>query len=388
MTQPLLSPPSLAKTFEPGLRLVGVTKSFGSVTALQPTSFDVPAGKMCALLGPSGCGKTTTLRIVAGFELPDAGQVIIRGEERTYDPPQRRKLGMVFQNYSLFPHMTVAQNVAFGLRMAGVARAETETRTRRMLDIVHLPQHADRYPHQLSGGQQQRIALARSLITEPTMLLLDEPLGALDKNLREQMQFEIRQLQREIGITTLLVTHDQEEALTMSDMIVVMDRGAILQAGSPTDVYERPRTRFVSEFLGTSNILSCIVAGRESDRALRLRLPGDESGPGFTVAASTPRQPGQTVLVAIRPEHLQMTPLAQAAPGAPTATVSGHVFRGATHVFQLQRPGLDKPLIAYRQVTGPVGETDLPLGSEVALSWLPGVARLLEDEPASAESSR
>jgi len=385
MTQLTIGTESFAAGAGSGLRLVGVTKSFGSVTALRPTSFDVPAGKMCALLGPSGCGKTTTLRIVAGFELPDAGKVLIRGEDRTYDPPQRRKLGMVFQNYSLFPHMSVAQNVAFGLRMAGVSRAEMEARTRRMLDVVHLPQHADRYPHQLSGGQQQRVALARSLVTEPTILLLDEPLGALDKNLREQMQFEIRQLQREIGITTLLVTHDQEEALTMSDMIVVMDRGVIQQSGSPAEVYEQPRTRFVSEFLGTSNILTCEVVNREGEGRLRLRLPGDADGAGFVLASAPQHRPGQSVLVAIRPEHLQIVPVAQSAAGAPTAIVSGHVFRGATHVFQLQRPGLDRPLLAYRQVTGPVGETVLPIGVEVALSWQPGTARLLEDEPAGPE---
>lgn len=381
MTQATAKAQSSVTAGEPGLRLRDVRKSFGSVAALQPTSFDVPAGTLCSLLGPSGCGKTTTLRIVAGFELPDAGQVLIRGEDRTYDPPQRRKLGMVFQNYSLFPHMTVAQNIAFGLRMARVSRSDIEARTRRMLDIVHLPQHADRYPHQLSGGQQQRVALARSLVTEPSMLLLDEPLGALDKNLREQMQFEIRQLQREIGITTLLVTHDQEEALTMSDMIVVMDRGRILQAGSPTEVYEHPRTRFVSEFLGTSNIIACTVAGTESG-GLRLRLPDDEGSSGFFVADVPTRPVGSTALVAIRPEHLHIVPATEAGVGEPRATVSGHVFRGATHVFQLKRPGLDRPLIAYRQITGPVGETALPVGAEVGLSWLPGTARMLEDEPA------
>lgn len=386
MTQATPKAQSSAEQAEPGLRLRGVRKSFGSVVALQPTSFDVPAGTLCALLGPSGCGKTTTLRIVAGFELPDAGQVLIRGEDRTYDPPQRRKLGMVFQNYSLFPHMTVAQNVAFGLRMARVNRAEIEARTRRMLDIVHLPRQADRYPHQLSGGQQQRVALARSLVTEPSMLLLDEPLGALDKNLREQMQFEIRQLQREIGITTLLVTHDQEEALTMSDMIVVMDRGAILQAGSPTEVYEHPRTRFVSEFLGTSNIIACTVMGPDAG-GLRLRLPGDETSAGFVVGNAVVRPAGTTALVAIRPEHLRMAPAAEAPADSARATVSGHVFRGATHVFQLQRPGLDRPLMAYRQITGPVGETALPIGAEVALSWLPGTARLLEDEPRREEAA-
>ncbi|WP_291667123.1 ABC transporter ATP-binding protein [Bosea sp. (in: a-proteobacteria)] len=305
---------------------------------------------------------------------------MIRGEDRTYDPPQWRKLGMVFQNHSLFPHMTVAQNVAFGLRMALVARAGTEARTRRMLDIVHLPQHADRYPHQLSGAQQQRVALARSLVTEPSMLLLDEPLGALDKNLREQMLFEIRQLQREIGITTLLVTHDQEEALTMSDVIVVMDRGRILQVGSPAEVYENPRTRFVSEFLGTSNIIACSAIGAEAG-GLRLRLPGDATGPGFVVADARPGSSGGSALVAIRPEHLRIESAAQAPAEVPRAMVSGHVFRGATHVFQIARPGLDHPLVAYRQITGPVGDTAIPVGTEVALSWLPGAARLLEDEP-------
>ena len=378
MTQPLPRHSSTETDAAPGLRLREVSKSFGAVMALQPTSFDVPSGQLCALLGPSGCGKTTTLRIVAGFELPDAGQVAIRGEDRTYDPPQRRRLGMVFQNYSLFPHMTVAQNVAFGLRMAHVPRAEMEARTRRMLDIVHLPKHADRYPHQLSGGQQQRVALARSLVTEPSMLLLDEPLGALDKNLREQMQFEIRQLQREIGITTLLVTHDQEEALTMSDMIVVMNHGQVLQTGSPTRVYEEPRTRFVSEFLGASNIFRCDVVGRDG-QGLRLRMPG-EDGRGFTVAGGAERAAQTSALVAIRPEHLQLSP-PHMLPDAPRATVTGHVFRGATHVFRLRKAGLDAPLIAYRQVTGPAGQTALPIGEEVAMSWAPGAARLLEDEP-------
>ena len=380
MTQPDLDRHRPPAHPVPGLRVVGIRKSFGDVVALEPASFEVPAGGMCALLGPSGCGKTTTLRIVAGFELPDAGQVVIRGEDRTYDPPQRRKLGMVFQNYSLFPHMTVAQNVAFGLRMARTPRSEMEARTRRMLDIVHLEPLAERYPHQLSGGQQQRVALARSLVTEPSMLLLDEPLGALDKNLREQMQFEIRQLQRQIGITTLLVTHDQEEALTMSDMIVVMDRGRILQTGSPMEVYERPRTRFVSEFLGASNILSCAVLGAEADGALCLRLPGASEGPGFLVAAPAGHRPSAFATVAIRPEHLKMTPDIEAGPDAPRAIVTGHVFRGATHVFQLKLPGHDAPLIAYRQVTGPTGETALAPGAVVGLSWSAGAARLLQDE--------
>jgi putative spermidine/putrescine transport system ATP-binding protein len=363
-----------------GLQLVDLTKSFGGVVALQPSSFSVPAGQMCALLGPSGCGKTTTLRIIAGFETPDTGRVIIAGQDRTNDPPQRRKLGMVFQNYSLFPHMTVAQNVAFGLRMAGLPRAEIEARTRRMLDVVHLPQHGQRYPNQLSGGQQQRVALARSLVTGPSMLLLDEPLGALDKNLREEMQFELRQLQREFGITTLLVTHDQEEALTMSDMIVVMNRGEILQVGAPTEVYEHPRNRFVSEFLGTSNILNLIVTGRPDAQTLRVRLAEAGDGAEFSLATSKAAEPGRAITVAIRPEHLQVAPLVDSAPDGLTATVTGSVFRGASRVFQLRLPGFARPLFAYRQVTGAASATALPLGAPVSVSWTPGMMRMLDDE--------
>ena len=363
-----------------GLQLVHLTKSFGGVVALAPTSFSVPAGQMCALLGPSGCGKTTTLRIIAGFETPDAGSVVIAGRDRTNDPPQRRKLGMVFQNYSLFPHMTVAQNVAFGLRMAGLPRGEIEARTRRMLDVVHLPHHGERYPNQLSGGQQQRVALARSLVTEPSMLLLDEPLGALDKNLREEMQFELRQLQREFGITTLLVTHDQEEALTMSDMIVVMNRGAILQVGAPTEVYERPRNRFVSEFLGTSNILNLIVTGRLDAETLRVRLAEARDSTEFSLATSKAAEPGRAITAAIRPEHLHVAPLADGVTDGLTATVTGSVFRGASRVFQLRLPGFAQPLIAYRQVTGPAGATALPVGAPVRVSWTPGTMRVLDDE--------
>jgi ABC-type Fe3+/spermidine/putrescine transport system ATPase subunit len=291
---------------------------------------------------------------------------------------------MVFQNYSLFPHMTVAQNVAFGLRMAGLPRAEIEARTRRMLDIVHLPQHGERYPNQLSGGQQQRVALARSLVTEPSMLLLDEPLGALDKNLREQMQFELRQLQREFGITTLLVTHDQEEALTMSDMIVVMNRGEILQVGAPTEVYERPRNRFVSEFLGTSNILSLVVTGRVDAETLRVRpagaQDGAQDGAEFSLAISKAAQPGHTITVAIRPEHLRVCPRADGKPDGLAATVTGTVFRGASRVFQLGLPGIAQPLFAYRQVTGPATETALPVGAPVSVSWTPGTMRVLDDD--------
>ena len=222
-------------------------------------AFDHPRRVAVALLGPSGCGKTTTLRIVAGFERPDQGRVRVGGRDITGLPPNKRGLGMVFQNYSLFPHMTVAENIAFGLKMARRPPSEIETRVARALETVRLSGFGDRYIHQLSGGQQQRIALARSIITNPSVLLLDEPLGALDKNLRESMQFELHSLQRSLGITSVLVTHDQEEALTMSDFVAVMHVGEVLQIGPPDEVYDRPRTRFVAEFLGTSNILAATV---------------------------------------------------------------------------------------------------------------------------------
>ncbi|CAO3427547.1 ABC transporter ATP-binding protein [Azospirillum endophyticum] len=366
-----------------GLEIAGVTKRFGSVTALHSTSLSVPAGRICSLLGPSGCGKTTTLRLVAGFMLPDSGRIRIQGVDRTYDPPQRRKLGMVFQSYGLFPHMTVAENVAFGLKMARLARAEIERRTRRMLDIVHLPQHADRFPHQLSGGQQQRVALARSLVTEPSVLLLDEPLGALDKNLRESMQFEIRQLQRQVGITTLLVTHDQEEALTMSDLVVVMDKGRILQTGDPVEIYERPDSRFVAEFLGTSNIFHCTVEGIDGPSGLRLGLPFGGSHLSFTASTRLRPAVGSTVLAAVRPEHVVLTPLEPGAGADLPATVVSHVFKGTTHVFQVALDGVAGPVVCYRQVTGPAAETVLPPGARVGLSWAPGAIRVLSDGLAS-----
>ena len=238
------------------LELENVSKRFGAVAAVEPLTLAVQAGALLALLGPSGCGKTTTLRIIAGFERPDSGLVRIGGRDVTPEPPNRRRLGMVFQNYSLFPHMTVAENIAFGLKMAKVPRSEIPSRVSEALSLVRLPGFEDRSPAQLSGGQQQRVALARSLITSPAVLLLDEPLGALDKNLRESMQFELRQLQKRLGITTVLVTHDQEEALTMSDFVAVMNHGRVLQVGPPQEVYARPKERFVSEFLGHLELTS------------------------------------------------------------------------------------------------------------------------------------
>ncbi|MDI1283455.1 MAG: ABC transporter ATP-binding protein [Reyranella sp.] len=238
------------------IRLEQVTKTFdGRVVAVDAITLDIAAGEFFSLLGPSGCGKTTSLRMIAGFEHPDSGRVYVGGRDITDVPVHRRDMGMVFQSYALFPHRTVVENVAFGLRMREVPRADIERRVAAALAQVALTGLEDRKPSQLSGGQQQRVALARALVVEPPVLLCDEPLGALDRKLRQQMQFELKELQKRLGVTLVFVTHDQEEALAMSDRIAVMNKGRVEQVGSPAEIYEQPRTRFVADFIGEINIL-------------------------------------------------------------------------------------------------------------------------------------
>ena len=358
------------------LELENVSKRFGAVAAVEPLTLAVQAGALLALLGPSGCGKTTTLRIIAGFERPDSGLVRIGGRDVTPEPPNRRRLGMVFQNYSLFPHMTVAENIAFGLKMAKVPRSEIPPRVSEALSLVRLPGFEDRSPAQLSGGQQQRVALARSLITSPAVLLLDEPLGALDKNLRESMQFELRQLQKRLGITTVLVTHDQEEALTMSDSVAVMNHGRVLQVGPPQEVYARPKERFVSEFLGASNLLHATRVSQD------LFVLGGGGEAGFHVRA-TPQDravSSSSVLLAIRPEKVTICEAAGEEVGAHPAQVIGRVFRGIYHAYQLKLTGRDEVMIAYRQ--GAAAEFDL--GRNVFVTWSPEDVIVLEREAAES----
>jgi len=246
------------------LRVDGVAKHYGPVVALNRVSIDVAAGEFLTILGPSGSGKTTLLKVIAGFEFPDAGRVSVGGRDITEVSPAKRNIGMVFQNYALFPHLTVARNVAFPLQMRGVAKPDIERRVADALALVELQGYGERLPTQLSGGQQQRVALARAVVFDPSLLLLDEPFGALDRKLREAMQLEVRRLQRRLGLTTVFITHDQEEALVLSDRIAVMDAGDIRQVGFPDDIYDRPADDFVAAFIGESNLLVGQVSGPET----------------------------------------------------------------------------------------------------------------------------
>lgn len=301
------------------IELRNVVKFYGSVTALPHMNLAVPKSTFFSLLGPSGCGKTTTLRLVAGFESADQGDIFIAGKSVTGVPAYKRNFGMVFQQFALFPHLSVAENVAFGLRMRHVPRAERKERSLKALALTRLSGFEDRYPRQLSGGQQQRVALARALVVEPTVLLLDEPLGALDKNLREELQFELRRLQRQLGITTLFVTHDQEEALTMSDLVAVMNRGEIEQIGSPREIYERPATKFVAGFLGVSNLIEGVV-----EKAAGGVLAVSIKGRLFEVTGRS--APGESVTMALRPERISVVKDNSAAFRANVVDV---IYRGA-----------------------------------------------------------
>ena len=322
-----------------------VTKSFGSVVAVNDLTLDIPRGMFLSLLGPSGCGKTTTLRLIAGFEQPSEGDVFIRGQRVNFVPAYRRDFSMVFQNFALFPHMTVAKNVAFGLRMRRVPHAERETRVREALALVHLTGFEQRYPKQLSGGQQQRVALARAIVVRPAVLLLDEPLGSLDKKLREEMQVELRQLQRAIGITTVFVTHDQEEALTLSDRVAIMNGGQIEQMGTPRELYERPATDFVANFLGVSNIFEGRVIGRQ-DAEARVAI-----GPiQVSVAWEPGLEAGGPVRVAVRPEKIRLG--APDEPGGLPARLRHVVYLGATTHFYLEGPE-GRSLVVHVQNVSP-----------------------------------
>jgi spermidine/putrescine transport system ATP-binding protein len=283
------------------VRLVGLTKRFGHFEAVRGIDVDIPPGEFFSLLGPSGCGKTTTLRMIAGFERPTRGQILLDGLDMSATPPHRRSVNTVFQSYALFSHLSVDENVAFGLRFTRASKDEVLARVDEALSLVQLEGFRDRKPHQLSGGQQQRVALARALILSPSVLLLDEPLGALDAKLRKVLQVELKALQEKVGITFVYVTHDQEEALTMSDRIAVMKEGRIEQIGSPREVYEEPATAYVAEFLGVSNLMDAEAIGRLSDGRCRVRL-----GDSVLLASRGDVSTTGTVKVITRPERVRV----------------------------------------------------------------------------------
>jgi spermidine/putrescine transport system ATP-binding protein len=298
---------------EPTVRLDGVTKAFGDVVAVRELDLEIGGGEFFTLLGPSGCGKTTTLRMVAGFEEPTSGRVLIDGDDVAGLPPHKRPTNTVFQSYALFPHLTVGENVAFGLRRHKVAKDEIAERVRAELDRVGLAAEINRRPNQLSGGQQQRVALARALVNRPKVLLLDEPLGALDLKLRKGLQIELKRIQNEVGITFVYVTHDQEEALTMSDRIAVMNHGRVEQIDAPEAVYERPATAFVAGFIGVSNLMPGTISSVANGRAA-LRL---DTGAEFEAAADG-LQAGERAYAVVRPEKLRIEAADAAANGQPS----------------------------------------------------------------------
>ena len=339
--------------------LRGLTRHFGEVVAVRDVDLALRQGEFVSFLGPSGSGKTTTLMMVAGLLAPTSGSILLHGQELAPMPPYRRNIGMVFQNYALFPHLTVAANVAFPLEMRRVKRAEIVRRVRDALALVGLPDHGGRLPSQLSGGQQQRVALARALVYEPPLLLMDEPLGALDKKLREQMQLEITRLHRELGMTVLYVTHDQEEALVMSDRIAIFNNGRIEQAGRPQDVYERPATRFVAGFIGESSFIEGRVIAVADGQAVLETAHGRLHG-----HAGAPFAVGDAAVLAVRPERIA---LGTDAANTVRATLTELIYFGESYKFIAR-------LADGGEISGRLPLTAggaLHPGGEVALCWRP-----------------
>ncbi|HYK95793.1 MAG TPA: ABC transporter ATP-binding protein [Candidatus Dormibacteraeota bacterium] len=356
--------------------LAHLTKRFGEVVAVDDVSLQIGAGEFFSLLGPSGCGKTTTLRMIGGFDLPTSGRIELRGTDVTSAPPDKRPVNMVFQSYALFPHLDVAGNIAFGLKRRGVDGAEIRRRTGAILELVHLAGYEKRRTNELSGGQQQRIALARALVNEPNVLLLDEPLGALDLKLRKRLQVELKRIQMDVGITFVYVTHDQEEALTMSDRIAVMRGGRIEQVGPPEDLYDRPATAFVADFIGTTNLLRGTVESI-ADGAAVVRL---DSGDRCRIAPDG-RQPGQAVQLSIRPEAISVDGSNEAMEGLPLhATIEQVAYLGAAVQYQIRtQGGLAMTVLAGK--SGPRFES----GQAVRLAWLPAEALVIGDRSVELE---
>jgi putrescine transport system ATP-binding protein len=359
---------------EPLVRFAAVSKRFAGVPAVNGLSLDIYPGEFFALLGPSGCGKTTLLRMLAGFETPDGGQVLLAGDDLAAIPPHRRPVNMMFQSYALFPHLTVAGNVAFGLHQDRMAKSAIKERVEEMLALVKLEGLGGRKPDQLSGGQRQRVALARSLAKRPKVLLLDEPMAALDKKLREETQFELMDLQERLGTTFIIVTHDQEEAMTVADRIAVMDKGEIIQVAAPSEIYERPKSRWVAGFIGDINLIEGGVVEANGAGA----VIEDNGGRRFHVAEADGVAVGAKVAIALRPEKLRIAAAANAADDA--NTVRGRVwdigYLGDKSVYKIRLADGTQMKASVANVTRLV-ERPISWDDEVLLSWSPSAAVLL-----------
>ncbi|MET1037359.1 MAG: ABC transporter ATP-binding protein [Aeromicrobium sp.] len=372
MSQPLETTSASTRSGSRDLRLTQLTKEFATFTAVKSLDLVVPQGEFFALLGPSGCGKTTTLRMVAGLDTPTSGTIHLGDTEVTYEKPYKRPVNTVFQSYALFPHLSIADNVAFGLKRRGIK--DVKQQVTDMLDLVELTSQAHKKPNQLSGGQQQRVALARALINKPEVLLLDEPLGALDLKLRRGMQLELKRIQTEVGLTFVHVTHDQEEAMTMADTVAVMNQGVIEQMGAPIELYENPRTTFVANFLGQSNLIAGEIEGRDGDHVtVRVQgamasVPGDrahsDSGKGW---------------LGIRPEKVLIAEAGHPIDAPGDVITGGYVtdvsFVGVSTQYQVMMPW-GQELMVFEQNTG--AHAMLPVGTKVDISWRPEFAFLLD----------
>ncbi len=349
------------------LSIEGIHKQFDTVKALDGVSIDVRRGEFLTLLGPSGCGKTTLLRIIAGLEHPDEGRILLNGQDVTDWEPNRREVNTVFQNYALFPHMNVERNISYGLRLRKVPKEEAHRRVEEMLELVQLAGFGQRMPSQLSGGQRQRVAIARALVCQPAVLLLDEPLGALDLQLRRQMQTELKSLQKRLGITFVYITHDQEEALNMSDRIGILHNGRLEQLGTPDDIYERPITRFAAQFIGQSNMVEAQVLDQDPDGLLTLRYAGG------TIKAKGQAQPGELLTLSVRTERVKY--------GKDTrygfdlsGTVKAHTYTGG-----MLRTTLLLPDGQELTVSGMGGSDErVAVGTQVHIQWDPACSAIVE----------